>query len=247
MFRRQILLGLAAIFAVIGAAGYWFYFSPPLSFPNNKQLISEINRLFPEAKVSTIQDSIEVDEKRVVVPFISKDDHYGASYWVWRFHKWQAVYIDTMGQPHVWKIDRKDPSSYYFVWNIHPRHQLKNIKFYYLRNRNYTVMDGKEFYKSGIQMEKDVSFEGNDYGVLRLPEEWAASIKSIMKVDAAAQSDLFFQPADPVGMYFAWTPFGKNGKEKFTEEGIVSGNGYTNGTEDIEYIMVVSEEELQHR
>jgi hypothetical protein len=66
------VLGLLSLFMI-----YWFYFAKPVSFPTNEQLVKEINRIFPEASASVIQDTIPVDERHVVVPFISNEDEFG--------------------------------------------------------------------------------------------------------------------------------------------------------------------------
>ena len=44
----------------------------------------------------------------------------------------------------VWKIDRNDPSSFQFVWNIHPEDQLSSIHFYLIRDRGYHITEGIE-------------------------------------------------------------------------------------------------------
>lgn len=244
--RRLLAFSGLVLLIILAGALYWFYFSKPGLFPKDEQLIMEINRLFPEAKAGTIQDTVQIDDKHIVVPFISKYDQYGVSYWVWEKHKWQTAYIDTRGQPHVWKIDRNDPSSYYFVWNIHPRHQLSNMKFYCIREREYHVTNGKELYKPRLQMEKNVMFEGKSYGVMHLPEKWGAAISSVMKVNAAKNPDIFFnQIPSEQQLYFGWIPYDQSGKEKFPEDGVASGNGFSSGSADIEYVMVLSEEDVE--
>jgi hypothetical protein len=118
------VLGLLASFMI-----FWLYFAKPVSFPTNEQLVKEINSIFPESAASVIQDSISVDERHVVVPFISNEDHYGLSYWVWKKHKWTVAAIDTRGEPKIWKINRKDPLSFHLVWNIHPDDQVSSITY----------------------------------------------------------------------------------------------------------------------
>ena len=47
--KLWILIGLGILVVLSSAIIYWFYFSKPVSFPTNEQLVEEINSIFPEA------------------------------------------------------------------------------------------------------------------------------------------------------------------------------------------------------
>ena len=56
--KLWILIGLGILVVLSSAIIYWFYFSKPVTFPTNEQLVEEINSIFPEAAASVIQDTI---------------------------------------------------------------------------------------------------------------------------------------------------------------------------------------------
>ncbi len=234
------ILGLLASFMI-----FWFYFAKPVSFPTNGQLVREINSIFPEASASVIQDSILVDERHVVVPFISNEDHYGLSYWVWKRHKWTVATIDTKGEPKIWKINRKDPSSFHLVWNIHPEDQVSSISYYLIRDRGYQITEGIENYVPRVQMEKKVSLQEKSYGVMELPDEWRRLMNAVIEVELKQKPNLFFDPFTPErSLFFGWIPSNQSDNETFPE-GSVNGSGYSNGNELIEHLMILSKGDLE--
>lgn len=223
---------------------YWFYFSKPSTFPVKERLVREINHLYPEADAKVIRETIPIDDRHVVVPFISNGNGYGQSYWVWKNHKWVVATVDTKGQPKIWKINRNDPSSYYYVWNIHPDDQLSSIHFYLIRDRGYQVTDGNENYIPKVQMGHRVSLQKKTYGVLKMPDEWAKFMDSVMKVGSAQQPNLFFQNMfSPRDMYFGWISYDQSGKETYPERS-VNGSSYSNISADIDYLMILNSGEL---
>ena len=242
--RKKKSATLIVILVVLSFMIYWFYFSKPSTFPVNERLVREINHLFPEADAQMIRETISIDDRHVVVPFISNQDGYGLSYWVWKNHKWKVAMVDTKGQPKLWKINRKDPSSYYFVWNIHPKDQLNSIHFYLIRNRGYQVTDGNENYIPRVQMEKRVSLQKKTYGVLRMPDEWSRFMDSVMKVESANQSNLLSQNMfSEHDMYFGWISYDQSGKETYPEHS-VNGSRYSDINLNIDYLQILNSGEL---
>jgi hypothetical protein len=236
-------IGLGVAVVLSSAIIYWFYFSKPTTFPTNEQLVEEINNFFPEAAASVIQDTIPVDERHVLVPFISNKDDYSLSYWVWQKHKWRVASIDTKGRPMVWKIDRNDPSSFQFVWNIHPDDQLSSIHFYLKRDRGYHIIEGIEHYSPGVQMEKKVSLKEKSYGLMQLPDEWVTFMNTFIKVESAKQPNIFFKDFFPEQyMFFGWLPYDQTNKETFPERSV---NGYSNGTVDLEHVMILDKGDIE--
>lgn len=216
---------------------YWFYFSKPTSFPTNEQLVDEMNSIFPKAAASIIQDTIHIDEGHVLVPFISKGGDYGLSYWAWKNHKWKVVSIDTKGKPMLWKLNINDPSSLYFVWNIHPKDQLSSIHFYLIRDRGFRIAEGIEHYNPRVQMEKRVSVQEKSYGLMQLPDDWVTFMNAYIKVESAKQS-----PERDI--YFGWIPYDQTNKESFPESS-VNGAGYSNGEVGLEYVMILNKGDIE--
>lgn len=237
------IVGIAIILST--AMIYWFYFPKPASFPTDEQLIEEINGFFPEADASVIQDTLPADERHTLVPFISNKDDYGLSYWVWQKHKWRVVSIDTKGQPRIWKIDRDDPSSFQFVWNIHPEDQLSSIYYYLIRDRGYHISEGIDHYYPRVQMEKRVNLQEKSYGLMQLPNEWVAFMNSYINTESAKQSNKFFYNFFPEqSMFFGWIPYDQANKEALLDRS-VNGNGYSNGKVDTDYVRILNKADIE--
>jgi hypothetical protein len=246
MTKRKIwtLAGLGVLGLLSSFTIYWFYFAKPVSFPTNEQLVKEINRIFPEVSESVIQNTIPVDERHVAVPFISNEDNYGLSYWVWKKHKWMVETIDTKGEPKIWKINKKDPSSFHLVWNIHPEDQLSSITFYLIRDRGYQITEGIESYVPRVQMEKKVSLQDKYYGVMELPDEWTGFMNAVLEVESTQKLNQFFNNFFPEqNMFFGWIPYDQSDNETFPE-GSVNGSSYSNGNQAIEHMMIMSKGDL---
>jgi hypothetical protein len=224
---------------------YWFFYWPPIAFPSNEQLVREINRTYEEAGAKKILDTLYVDDNHVVVPYISANEDYGLSYWGWRKHKWQALTIDTTGEPMVWKVKGRNPSSFVIVWNVHPEDKLKEIQFYLIRNRNYGMTNGVEHYSPRVQMEKTISVKEKSYGVLQLLKDWALVLHSLLQEERVGQSNLFFHDFFPLqNAYFGWIPHDQSGKEVFPER-TVNGNSYSTGDIYQEHVMILNQVDLE--
>ncbi|WP_019156506.1 hypothetical protein [Robertmurraya massiliosenegalensis] len=225
---------------------YSFFLSKPTPFPASEVLIEELNQFFPEANAEEIQDSIQIDERHTFVPFISETGDYGLSYWVWKKRSWNVDRIDTKGGPMVWEINSRKPSSYYFVWNLSPNNFLDSMDFYMIRDRGYQVIDGKETYYPRVQLETNVSLQEKTYGVLQLPEDWAAVRESFIKMGSAQETDLdllFNQMFPDPYLSFGWRAYDRLGNESFPEE--TNGNSFSNGKLTIDYVMILNGEELE--
>ncbi|WP_066305514.1 hypothetical protein [Bacillus sp. FJAT-29814] len=244
--RKKIILAVLAVIVVLsGLMAYWFYFSKPAKFPTNEQLMKQMNEVFPAAAAETIQDTVTIDERHKVVPFITKENRYGISYWVWSKHKWKSVYIDDSGEPRLWKINRKDASSYHLVWNIHPNDGVSTVKFYLMKDRNYLFQGGEHFYFPKIQLEQAVSLENKSYGVMGLPKDWVTVVDSLGKIEAARRADLWFQSLFPArDLFFGWLPLNGENEETFPENS-VNGQSYSDGDEIIDFVPFVNKSELE--
>ncbi|WP_153731426.1 hypothetical protein [Sporosarcina obsidiansis] len=224
---------------------YWFYFSTPVTLPADEQLINDIHQVFPEATVDVIQDKIYADERHAIVPFISERNEYGLSYWVWGKYKWQVASIDLDGEPRVWKIDQRDPSTYHFVWNLSPVDQLSTLQLYLIRDRGYLISDEEEIYNPRVQMEWIASLQESSYGVMPLPEEGVNVLNSLFKGQATQQSSLFFENFSPAQeVFFSWIAKDQLGNEAYPEIS-VNGSSYTVGDITVDYMLIFSEEQLE--
>ena len=238
------VLGVLGIFVITLAAVYWLFPSKPDPFPVKKQLIRGINGVYPEAEASVIQNTLLMDEHHVLVPFISKKNDYGLSYWVWKNHKWRMVSVDTKGEPRVWEINRKDPSTFRFVWNIDPNDHQSYMKFYFIRDRNFLVTDGEQTYYPRIQMEKKVFFTEKSYGAIKPPKHWTQVMNELRKIQSQKQNGISLFNDSNYEQYFGWASFNMQAKEMFPQ-GSMSGDGYSNGDEDISFIRFIDHTELE--
>ncbi|WP_289137962.1 hypothetical protein [uncultured Brevibacillus sp.] len=234
---KKKLWSLGIFIILLSIIVYWFYFSKPTSFPTNEQLVAEMNRVFPEATASIIQDTIPIDERHVLAPFISKGDDYGLSYWVWKNHKWKVASIDTKGKPMLWKLNKSDPSSFYFVWNIDPKDQISSIHFYLIRDRGYQITRGIQHYNPKVQMGKRVSLQEKSYGLMQLSGTWVTFMNAYNKVESAKQYP-------ERNMFFGWIPYDQKDMGIFPENS-VNGASYSNGEIGLEYLMIVDKGQIE--
>jgi hypothetical protein len=243
--KKFILGGLVVVIVLSAALSYWFYFSKPEDFPKDKQLLEEINAVFPEAAPETIQAKINIDERHKLVPFITKENTYGLSYWVWDKHKWKPASIDNAGEPRIWKIKRRDVSSYHIVWNIHHDDKVSTMKLYLLKDRQYLFQDGENYYFPRIQLEQKVSLQNQSYGVMKLPSEWASVVDSLGKMEAGNQWGLGFNNEFPArSLSFGWTPYNDANEETFPKKS-VNGDSFSDGDEFIDIVPFVNKADLQ--
>ncbi len=238
-----LLVGLVG-FIIFAVSVSWFDFSKPTAFPTHDQLIAEMNGLFPEAAASVIQDTIFLDERHVYVPFISKEDRYSSSYWVWKKKGWKVAYIKTSGEPRIWKINQKDSSTYHLVWNFYPEEELDEIRFNLVRNRGYSVSEGVETYYPRVQMQREVSLKESPFGALQLPKEWVTFINPLMKMEKAKQPGLLSYFDLKQYMYFGWMAYDEN-EQRVLPIMTQHNSGFSLENEDIDFVMSLNEMELE--
>lgn len=245
MLKNRLYLSLILVFSIILGLFlvYWFYLAKPAPFPSDESLLEEMNGLFSAAEARTIQDKITLDKKHVFVPFISADEDYGVSYWVWEKHSWSLASIDTTGEPHVWKLDPKDPSSYHFVWNFHPKDEIKKLHFYMVRERGYHITEGVHTYYPGVQMMENVTLE-QSYGVKQMPPSWASVMDAHVAVEKGRQPNGPFNYTNST-FGFGWFPHDETGELIFPEHS-VNGNGYHTGGQFIDYMSIMDKADLDY-
>lgn len=137
-------------------------------------MIKEINHIFPQANVKEIQDTIELDEKYVFVPFISEENKYGVSQWVWQKREWKLARVNTGGEPHSWRIEDGDFSTSHLVWNIAPETSIEKLEFYLIKDWSFHISEGIDYYDPGVQLEELVELSDTSFGAMPLPDSWSS-------------------------------------------------------------------------
>ena len=168
----------------------------------------------------------------------------GMSLWEWKNGKWKVVYIKTKGQPILWMIDKKDPSTYRVVWNFSERSNVDYMKFYLMKRRNYYVSNNVEHYYPGVQMEEKIIVSENPYGSMQLPNEWVSVIQSSNKL-SPNETNLFTNFMNyPQYFSFHWLPHDKSDKVIDPLE-LPNGNTSWNDVIDLENVLWMDESELE--
>ncbi|RPF54404.1 hypothetical protein [Aquisalibacillus elongatus] len=223
---------------------YWYFFSEPTAFPEDEQLIEEMNDLFDRANAEEIQDTIQLDDKHVFVPFISSNDMYGVSYWKWDKRKWRPIRISTDGDPRVWNTD-DDVISTYIIWNFHPDDDVQDITFYLIRDRSYHVSAGEHTYIPRIQVEEKVSASDETYGVYEFSDDWGTLASQINALAEQKNPDMHFgfMFQDPK-VQFGYQPLNKNGETVFPENS-ANGAGFSNGHVQTDFVLFIDSLELE--
>ncbi|WP_080848610.1 hypothetical protein [Cytobacillus gottheilii] len=241
--KKKYLIGLGVLLVLLAAITYWYFFADPSSMPADEQLVKEINSIYPQADAAVIQDTIFIDERNVLVPFISNKENYGFTSWTWHNKKWTINSVNTKGDPMLWKTNPNDPSSYRFIWNIHPDDQLGSIDLFLIRDRGYRMTDGIEFYDPKVQMKETVSLGDESYGIVELPPEWTAFMNPFIEVEMAKQSTITSSFYSEMYMYFGWIAYDAEREEAVPERSF-GGNGTYGGVE-LEYIRRMQRQDIE--
>lgn len=244
--KKRLVMGVAAFLVLCFGFIYWYYFSSPSSFPTDQEVAERINKDFPGAVVSTVLDKLPADERHLVVPFISAEDDYGLSYWVWKQRKWRIAEVDGGGRPKIWKVNVKDPSSYRIVWNIRPDQQAHSVSFYAVQHRDYSWGEEFDRYVPRVQMEKEVLLSSSQYGMLALPDEWLSYLEgeqkaSISNMHGLTWTSRYIEPS----VQFGWNLYDATKNETQGTWGRRSGESYSFKRENIEFLYSVYKSELE--
>lgn len=247
MYKKKKLLLLSFLVLIFSTCslGYWFYFSPPGEFPSKQEAIDAMMDTFPEADIKEIQDVIFLDPKHVYVPFITNDEGYGSSFWEWKLHEWKFFSIDTGTTPRIWRIDPDNPASNFIIWNFHPDNQLKNLTFYLMKERGYSISDGKESYQPQVEMNFQANLENKPYyGYIKIPKAWQDYILAENGlIDSNSPDSLFSDWFIPPHYYFGWRSIAEDGSEDYPPYP-KNNNGFGTGDYLIEYLRYIDKEEL---
>ncbi|MCK0473724.1 hypothetical protein [Halalkalibacter sp. APA_J-10(15)] len=176
MSKKTIVL-LFITFGLITVSTYAFYrFMIPNDFYTEEELLEEITHGTLDEE---ILDIVQLDEKTYFVPFLSTENSYSSSIWVWRFGKWQSVGTSTASDPQI----VTNNGNSYIYWNVHPRDEIHEWDFYLTSERSYTVANANsenplEVYMPRIQVKHTIEVENESFGFVELPEKWEGIIRS---------------------------------------------------------------------
>lgn len=243
---KLLLLSILILIIVACSITYWLFFSPPGEFPSKEKVFEAMMETFPEANIKELQETIYLDAKHVFVPFITNDEGYGSSLWEWRRNEWEFVSIDTGSTPRMWTIDPENPSSYFIVWNFHPDNQLKKLTFYLIKNRGFSVSEGKEIYQPGVEINFEASLEGKtSYGYSEIPKEWGDYIRADRGLmEKFYPITMFTDLFQPPKYYFGWRAMTMDGSEDYAPFSKTS-NGFGTGDNFIEPMRYIDKQELR--
>lgn len=245
MKKRFVMI--AVIIFIIGAYNlYQNYDGRPGELPSAEHVIQAINQEFDKANADEVLDLIQLDSKHAFIPFVSAGGQYGISYWVWENFKWTIGRVDTGGGPYIWKLDRKDPSKQFVVWNFNPQGIISGMDYYLIRERDAGSSGGNEFYTPRIQMKwSPMHVEAKSYGALPFPEEWASLMKEDMRVNHTGGSDLFlFGRNSRSMMHVGWLPL-YNKESNTVADTVSSTHGYSSKHLDLEFIGILNTADLE--
>ncbi|MEH6936863.1 hypothetical protein V7056_03260 [Bacillus sp. JJ664] len=244
--NKKTIIGLL-IFVIAFIVIYWFYLSKPTTFYSEARIKKIISHTYEGEYAKEIQDIIFIDQKHVFVPYISKENGYGVSFWKWQHHKWKIVnIIDKAGTPRLWKIKPNDPSSYVMFWNYNPVDRVNEIKFRLVRERNYMMSNENVYYVPEIFLEQRVSIHKKTYGFLTYPSNWSKIQK--LEAEAGTRQNIFFlqEQGYPSTLSISMTIYDKDGKEVFPEESL-DGNDYLVEDELFDFILYSDDKDFIDR
>jgi hypothetical protein len=245
--KRKIVYIISVLtFLLISTVVYLSYFSQPSTFLTEQQIIAEINKKpHLKANVKEVQAILTLSKRNIYVPFITSDDSYGKSFWVWDKYRWRLAYVNTGGSPRIWKVNNNDPTSYHVVWNLHPEDQIKHVKFYMIRDRGYSTTGGEDRkYYPRVQVQQTISLKEASYGVLKIPKEWATFVTSINETHATS-SDVFFNfmPTERQVLY-GWALYNEQNELTFPSKS-VNGRSSKSGEIELEFVRFLNDSEIE--
>ncbi|MCM3758384.1 hypothetical protein M3197_13015 [Sporosarcina aquimarina] len=249
MRRHHIAWIWVSLASVLLLVFMWWNYSPPSQFPDERQLLREmndaLNQFGTSDQVAEIQKVIQADRRHVAVPYISEDGNYGMSFWIWGKWKWKLINLESNGEPRLWMIDRNDPSSYFLTWNIAPETGAKKLNAYMIRRRDFGMMDGKNYYSPRIQMSKEIVLTEESFGAISLPPAWQEVLQSAIRLDETETFSWFDSyPPSAMQYEFGWNALDRDGKS-VSQEVFFNGTQYSFGSSDFQYMMVIDERELE--
>ena len=245
--RKVQLMALIALVLSMIPLIYYFFLAKPSSFLSSEEILARLNTYSPDSEATEILEIIEIDNQHVYVPFISKDNKYGTRLWMWEKHKWELVAESDNGAPKMLKVNSSDPSSYKVFWNIHPDDHLSYGELYYIRDRNYRITEGIDYYYPRLQMKTTLDFEETPYGMMDFPDEWQKVIEASIKMEEARQPDPFFNQFSPVyhEVNLGWLPYNKEHERQDAHNSHNGGGGSWGGI-DFQPVMYLNEEQLEY-
>jgi hypothetical protein len=241
---KKVLVPLLLILMLIaGGVLYWYYLAPPANFPDQEKVKETLSDPYNRIEIAEIQDTIFLDDKHVYIPFITEEEDHGISFWEWEKHEWQLSSFSTGSMPEIWKIDADDPSSHFIIWNFHPENDLDYLTFFLIKERGFSVSEGKEQYDPGIQMEYRAEAGEKSYGYTPIPSEWQKYMKAENKMMAAMIPDSIF--ADffpPPQYYFGWRSTAIDGSTEYPS--YPNNNGFGRGGSSTEHLRFLGENDI---
>ncbi|WP_226085071.1 hypothetical protein [Mesobacillus sp. S13] len=242
--RKKVFVPLLLIlFLITVGLLYWYYLSPPAAFPEQEEIKATLNDPYNRVGIAEIQDTIFLDDKHVYIPFITEEEGHGISFWEWEKHEWQLSSYSTGSTPQIWKIDADDPSSHYIMWNFHPENNLDYLTLYLIKERGFSVSEGKHHYGPGIQMDFRTEVGERSYGYTAIPSEWQEYMEAENNMMAAMVPDSFFADFFPPPQhYFGWQSTGTDGSTEYPS--YPNNNGFGRGGSSTEQLRFLGENDI---
>ncbi|MGE7766284.1 hypothetical protein [Peribacillus sp. NPDC096540] len=236
--KSKMIVLITAVILIGGLLLFVRFPKEPKPFLSDKQIIKRINSFFSDAQPKVIQKKIFLDDTHVFVPFISEDNGYGMSFWVWKDNKWRAASVNNGGQPQVWIGEEKS----LIMWNMDPRDDVSEIKVFIRKDRGFMVSAGIATYQPGIEMMHSITLQGKPYGVEKYPDNWRILMNHYEKLQAEDGQNEFFQFND--SLQLANDFYDKDGNEVFPEHSSNS-NSYTTGNNYVDFPFLIHVEEVE--
>lgn len=244
--RKYVPFLLVFIMILTGGMVYWFYFASPAAFPDKDKIKNILMDPHNGIDIAEIQDIIFLDDKHVYIPFTSKTESHGISLWEWKKHEWQLSSFSTGSMPFIWKIDPDNLATQYIIWNFHPDNNLDYLTFYLIKERGYSVTEGKHQYDPGIQMDFRVEVGKQSYGYAQIPTEWQEYTEAEKKLMEEMKPNPFFTDFfPPTQYYFGWQSTSKDGTVEFPS--IPDINGFGSGGQSTESLRFLNEIDVYKR
>ncbi|AJD89732.1 hypothetical protein JMA_04150 [Jeotgalibacillus malaysiensis] len=239
MSRKQIgFIGLFII-VVIGIVVYLIErMHVPAAFLAEEKILAALSK---DSEDTELQDKIQIDEETYFVPYVSEGNRYGKSIWKWLSGDWEMVSESEATGPSILQGE----SEKYIYWNIHPEDEVKELEFYLIRDRNYSVSypdfeNESTLYLPHLQVSHTVETGDKTYGFAKFPSDLEEISEALQTNQEMSQGIL------PSNIYtYRWQALNADGERKELEETRRGGGGGSHTGNYVQFMSELNEGELE--
>ncbi|WP_413374949.1 hypothetical protein [Alkalihalobacillus sp. 1P02AB] len=240
-FIKKLIIGSLFVISISFLLIFWWSDERlPSSFLNEEELADILSREYKKMDEKSekfeILDIIYLDESHVYIPFKDDDGSHSQSFWEWQNSEWVPIVTERRSLPKIWQLDKKDPSSLYFVWNFNTG-PAEKIIFHMILERSYSASGLEDYqYQPRIQANYKEAINSS-YGVSQIPKEWKSVILELNKYEQ--QEGIFSFWSNSNGLSYSYLLVNNNEEIVYPPIEEINGSAFYNrGGEQVSHLSM---------